>query len=109
MLDVNVGAPMVDETRMLPLAVTALTSALSIPLCLDTSNPEAMRAGLDVYPASPLVNSISGEADRMEVLGPLCRDYGAPFILLPGQNTHRLSCPGRPPRHNDFVFLQAWH
>lgn len=82
-LDVNVGAPMVDETRMLPLAVTALTSALSIPLCLDTSNPEAMRAGLDVYPASPLVNSISGEADRMEVLGPLCRDYGAPFILLP--------------------------
>lgn len=82
-LDVNVGAPMVDETRMLPLAVTALTSALPIPLCLDTSNPDAMRAGLDAYPASPLVNSISGEADRMEVLGPLCRDYGAPFILLP--------------------------
>lgn len=82
-LDVNVGAPMVDETRMLPLAITALSSAFPIPLCLDTSNPDAMRAGLDVYPASPLVNSISGEGDRMEVLGPLCRDYGAPFILLP--------------------------
>jgi 5-methyltetrahydrofolate--homocysteine methyltransferase len=82
-LDVNVGAPMVDETRMLPLAVTALTGAFSVPLCLDTSSPDAMRAGLDVYPASPLVNSISGEGDRMEVLGPLCRDYGAPFILLP--------------------------
>lgn len=83
LLDVNVGAPMVDEARMLPLAVSALTSSFSAPLCLDSSNVEAIRAALDVYPGSPLVNSISGEDGRMDVLGPLCRDYGAPFILLP--------------------------
>jgi 5-methyltetrahydrofolate--homocysteine methyltransferase len=83
LLDVNVGAPMVDETRMLPLAVRALTSAHAAPLCLDSSSVEAIRAGLEAYPGSPLVNSISGEEGRMETLGPLCRDYGAPFILLP--------------------------
>ncbi len=83
LLDVNVGAPMVDESRMLPLAVTALSSGHSIPLCLDSSDADAIRAGLEAYPGSALVNSISGEEDRIDVLGPLCRDYGAPFILLP--------------------------
>jgi len=83
LLDVNVGAPMVDEARMLPLAVRALTSAHSTPLCLDSSDVSAIRAGLEAYPGSALVNSISGEEERMDILGPLCRDYGAPFILLP--------------------------
>lgn len=83
LLDVNVGAPMVDEVRMLPLAVRTLTSAFSIPLCLDSSNDEAIRAALNAYPGSALVNSISGEENRMDELGPLCRDHGAPFILLP--------------------------
>ncbi len=82
-LDVNVGAPMVEEARMLPLAVQALTSAHAIPLCLDSSDISAMREGLEAYPGSALVNSISGEEERMDILGPLCRDYGAPFILLP--------------------------
>ena len=83
LLDVNVGAPMVEEARMLPLAVQALTSAHAIPLCLDSSDVSAIRAGLEAYPGSALVNSISGEEERMDILGPLCRDYGAPFILLP--------------------------
>ena len=72
LLDVNVGAPMVDEVRMLPKAVLALSSACTVPLCLDSSNADAMRAALDAYAGSPLVNSISGEDGRMEVLGPLC-------------------------------------
>ena len=84
-LDVNVGAPMVDEVRLLPELVSRLASAVSTPLVIDSSNPEAVEAALRVYPASPLVNSISGEAGRMARLGPLCRDYGAPFILLPLQ------------------------
>lgn len=84
-LDVNVGAPMVDEVRLLPELVSRLASAVPTPLVIDSSNPEAVEAALRVYPASPLVNSISGEAGRMARLGPLCRDYGAPFILLPLQ------------------------
>lgn len=82
-LDVNVGAPMVDETEMLPRIVAALCSRHPVPLSIDSSNADAVRAALNVYPASPLVNSISGEGDALERLGPLCRDYGAPFILLP--------------------------
>jgi 5-methyltetrahydrofolate--homocysteine methyltransferase len=82
-LDVNVGAPMADEQQVLPRLVQSLISRVHTPLCLDTSDEQAMKSALDAYPGSPLVNSISGEAGKMETFGPLCRDYGAPFILLP--------------------------
>ena len=84
-LDINVGAPMVDEEWMLPAVVEAVSRRLPTPLCLDSSNAEALRRGLESYPAAPLINSISGEPGRMELLAPLCRDYGAPCILLPLQ------------------------
>ena len=82
-LDVNVGAPLVDEVRALPALVARLHSGFSVPLALDSPNAEALARALEVYPASPLVNSISGEEGRLEKLGPLCREFGAPFILLP--------------------------
>ncbi len=82
-LDVNVGAPQVDETSLLPELVQRLVSRHSLPLSLDSSNAEAIAAALAMYPASPLVNSINGEEGSMDRLGPLCRDFGAPFILLP--------------------------
>ncbi len=82
-LDVNVGAPMVTEREVLPALVQTLISRHQTPLCLDSSDPEAVRAGLDAYPGSVLVNSISGEPGRMELLAPLCKRYGAPCILLP--------------------------
>ncbi|MDL2279944.1 homocysteine S-methyltransferase family protein [Desulfovibrio sp. OttesenSCG-928-G11] len=82
-LDVNVGAPMVDESLILPDLVRNLLSRCNVPLAIDSSNMEAVEKALAAYPASALVNSISGEAGRMERLGPLCRDFGAPFILLP--------------------------
>ncbi|GFM34148.1 vitamin B12-dependent methionine synthase [Desulfovibrio subterraneus] len=83
LLDVNVGAPMVDETVLLPELIQRIVSQHPVPLAVDTSNMDALEKALTVYPASPLVNSISGEPGRMERLGPLCRKYGAPFILLP--------------------------
>ncbi len=82
-LDVNVGAPMVDEVDLLPRLVTGLVERFTCPLTLDSPNAQAIRAALDAYPGSALVNSISGEPGRMAELGPICRDYGAPFILLP--------------------------
>lgn len=82
-LDVNVGAPLVDETQVLPRLVELLVSRTNVPLSLDSPNPLAIANALPYCPASFLVNSISGEHGRMEKLGPLCRDYGAPFILLP--------------------------
>jgi 5-methyltetrahydrofolate--homocysteine methyltransferase len=82
-LDVNVGAPLVDEVALLPALVEALSARVQVPLCLDSTKVEAVAAALDTYPGAPLVNSISGEPGRMASLGPLCKRYGAPFILLP--------------------------
>lgn len=82
-LDVNVGAPLVDEVKTLPALASLLVSRQLVPLSLDSSNIAAIAAALPYCPGSCLVNSINGEAGRMETLGPLCRDYGAPFILLP--------------------------
>ncbi len=84
-LDVNVGAPLVDEKSLLPELVMQLTGRMTTPLSLDSSDAEAVSRALPYCPGSCLVNSISGEGDRMDVLGPQCRDYGAPFILLPLQ------------------------
>jgi 5-methyltetrahydrofolate--homocysteine methyltransferase len=82
-LDVNVGAPMVQEAVLLPELVGALSVRYSAPLSLDSSEADAIAAALERYPGSALVNSISGEQGRMETLGPLCKMFGAPFILLP--------------------------
>jgi 5-methyltetrahydrofolate--homocysteine methyltransferase len=82
-LDVNVGAAMVDEKAVLPSLALALSARFELPLSLDTSDPVAMENALWTQPGSPLVNSISGEPGRMELLGPLCKKFGAPFILLP--------------------------
>ncbi len=97
-MDVNVGAPMVEEEKILPALCRELVSRFDIPLALDSSNPEAIQSALLEYPGSALVNSISGEKDKMERLGPICRDFGAPFILLPLSG-------GRMPR-NTFQRLQ---
>jgi 5-methyltetrahydrofolate--homocysteine methyltransferase len=82
-LDVNVGAPMVDEKLVLPSLALVLSSRFEVPLSLDTSDIAAMENALWTQPGSPLVNSISGEPGRMEQLGPLCKKFGSPFILLP--------------------------
>ena len=84
-IDVNTGAPMVDETVLLPALTRELTLRHAEPLSLDSSNAEAIAAALPFCPGSALVNSISGETGRMERLGPLCRQWGAPFIMLPLQ------------------------
>ena len=82
-LDVNVGAPLVDETTCLPELAQRLIARHQTPLSFDSSHAQAIAAALPYGPGSCLINSISGEPGRMDTLGPLCRQYGAPFILLP--------------------------
>lgn len=82
-LDVNVGAPLVEEEKILPRLSLELVKRFDPILCFDSSKVEAIEKSLQIYPGSPLVNSISGEKDKLEILGPLCKKYGAPFILLP--------------------------
>lgn len=81
-LDVNVGTFGVDEVAMLPKAVRAVMDAVDVPLCLDSSNLDALEAALKVYKGKPLVNSVTGEERSLERVLPLIKKYGAGVIGL---------------------------
>lgn len=82
-LDVNVGMPDIDEPDAMVDVIDTLITAVDVPLCLDSSNIEALEKGLRIYPGRALVNSISLEEDKIERLLPIAAKYGAMFILLP--------------------------
>ncbi len=82
-LDVNLGTNGIDETEMMLAAIERLGMATSLPLCIDTSDPETMEAALRAYPGRALMNSISLEKVKIERFLPLAKKYGAMFILLP--------------------------
>ncbi len=81
-LDVNVGVPGVDEAAAMRRAVLAVQEAATLPLCVDSSTPAALEAGLAATVGKPLVNSASGEAGRLEAVLPLARRFGAALIFL---------------------------
>ncbi len=81
-LDVNVGAVGVDEEVHLPLAVKAVQAVSGLPLQLDSSNPKAIAAALRVYCGKAVVNSTSGEDEKMKAILPLCKKYGAAVVGL---------------------------
>ena len=81
-LDVNVGAPGVDEPALMPKVVKALQSVTSLPLQLDSSNVEALENGLRVYNGKPIVNSTNGEQEKLDAILPLCKKYGAAIVGL---------------------------
>lgn len=81
-LDVNVGLPEIDEPSMMVKTVKNLQSVLDLPLQLDSSDPEAIEAGLRVYNGKPIVNSVNGELRVMERIFPLIRKYGAAVVGL---------------------------
>jgi len=81
-LDVNVGFPGVDEVSMLPRVVKKLQSAVSLPLQLDSSNPDALEAGLRVYNGKAAVNSVNGEPDVLARILPIVKKYGASVVGL---------------------------
>ena len=81
-LDVNVGAPGVDEPALMPQVVKALQSVVSLPLQLDSSNVQALENGLRVYNGKPIVNSTNGEPEKLKAILPLCKKYGAAIVGL---------------------------
>ena len=81
-LDVNVGAPGVDEPALMEQVVKALQSVVSLPLQLDSSHAEALERGLRVYNGKPIVNSVNGEPEVLEKVLPLCKKYGAAVVGL---------------------------
>ena len=81
-LDVNVGYPGVDEKTMLPRVIKRLQAAVDLPLQLDSSDPEALEAGLRVYNGKAVVNSVSGKAESLAAVLPLVKKYGAAVVGL---------------------------
>ena len=85
MLDVNMGVPLADEAQLLSDAVKLIQSLTDLPLCIDSSVVEALDAGLAAYQGKALVNSVTGERERLEAILPLVKKYGAAVIALPNE------------------------
>ena len=79
-LDVNAGIPGADEPALLRGAVQAVLEVVQTPLCLDTANPDALQAALEVYPGKALINSTTAEVSMMQRVFPLASRYGAAVI-----------------------------
>jgi len=86
-LDVNMGVPLTDEPALLGKAITLIQSISDIPICIDSSIIEALQVGLETYQGKALVNSVTGEDDRMELVLPLIKKHGAAIIALPNDET----------------------
>lgn len=80
MLDVNAGVPMADEPALLAEAVRVIQAVTAVPLCLDSSVVTALEAGLAAYQGKALVNSVTGEDERLEAVLPLVARHGAAVI-----------------------------
>ena len=92
-IDVNVGAPGVDEVSLLPLMVTAVQSRVGLPVMIDSSNPDAMEAALKVVEGKPILNSVSAEETSMERVLSMAKRYGAAVLVLP---LDKKGIPGNP-------------
>lgn len=81
-LDVNAGTPPEREPDDMAWLVDTIQETVDVPLCLDSANPEALRAGLELVRKPPLINSVSGEKSRIEGVLPLASEYKTGLILL---------------------------
>jgi len=87
MLDVNAGIPLADEPAILAKAVQLVQSVTDVPLSIDSSIVAALEAGLAVYKGKPLVNSVTGEEERLEKVLPLVKKYGAAVVAISNDET----------------------
>jgi 5-methyltetrahydrofolate--homocysteine methyltransferase len=81
-IDVNVGVFGIDEAALLPKAVQAVMQTVDTPICIDSSNPDALEAALKVYKGKPLVNSVTSEEHSLKRILPLIKKHGAAVIGL---------------------------
>src|ERR1700742_4959570 len=86
-LDVNAGIPMADEPRILAESIQLVQSLTDTPLSIDSSIVAALEAGLAAYKGKALVNSVTGEEERLEVVLPLIKKYGAAVVAISNDET----------------------
>ena len=87
MLDVNAGIPLADEPAILAKTVQLVQSLTDLPLSIDSSIVDALEAGLSVYQGKALVNSVTGEEERLERVLPLVKKYGAAVVAISNDET----------------------
>ena len=87
MLDVNAGIPLADEPAILARTILLVQSITDLPLSIDSSIVEALEAGLAVYRGKALVNSVTGEEERLERVLPLVKKYGAAVVAISNDET----------------------
>jgi 5-methyltetrahydrofolate--homocysteine methyltransferase len=107
MLDVNMGAPLVDEAALLAQSVRLIQSLTDMPLCIDSSVVEALEAGLAAYQGKALVNSVTAEDERMEMILPLVKKYGAAVIALPNDDKEIPEDPQRRFELTEYLVEKA--
>jgi 5-methyltetrahydrofolate--homocysteine methyltransferase len=82
MLDVNVSMTDVDEVSLLPKVIQVVMDAVDVPLCIDSSNPEALKTALEVYDGKPLISSVTDEKKSLNSILPPVKEHGAAVIGL---------------------------
>jgi 5-methyltetrahydrofolate--homocysteine methyltransferase len=82
-LDVNMGVGGIDQAKAMNDAIMEIAQLVDAPLAIDTSDAAALEAGLKAYPGRALINSVSGEKERLEKFLPLAKRYGAAILCLP--------------------------
>ncbi len=87
MLDVNAGIPLADEPAILAETIQLVQSIVKVPLSIDSSIVAALEAGLAVYQGRALVNSVTGEEDRLETVLPLVKKYDAAVVAISNDET----------------------
>jgi 5-methyltetrahydrofolate--homocysteine methyltransferase len=87
MLDVNAGSPLADEPAILAKAIQLVQSITDVPLSIDSSIVAALESGLSVYQGKALVNSVTGEEDRLETVLPLVAKYKAAVVAISNDET----------------------
>ncbi len=79
-LDVNAGVPLADEPKILADSIKLIQSISDVPLCIDSSIVEALKCGLEAYQGKALLNSVTGEEERLEAVLPLVKQFGCAVI-----------------------------
>ncbi len=87
MLDINAGVPLADEPALLAEAIRVVQEVVDVPICIDSSIVAALRAGLAVVKGKPLVNSVTGEEERLASVLPMVAEYGAAVIAVSNDET----------------------
>ncbi|WP_281690218.1 dihydropteroate synthase [Pseudonocardia thermophila] len=100
MLDVNMGVPLADEAELLARAVALVQELTDLPLVIDSSVVEALEAGLAAYQGKALVNSVTGERERLDAILPIVKRHGAAVIALPNEEDE---IPAEPQKRLDIT------